>query len=298
MAQIVWIASYPRSGNTWLRFLLANLIRREEIESSAQVRAVVPDIHEGIAGAHLWRDGVSLIKTHWAFKADFPLREDTVGVIQLVRHPVDTLESNQNYLMNRGGKAYAQATPEGREREAAKFVDEFIRDGGHRKFVEFGIGTLEQHILSWSPRNLPFPRLLVRYEDLKADTAGQLARLCRFLKMQRSDEEISQAVDRASIARMRQIEESEISAKREGMFYQTRNRSALEAGHRLVGRSSTGESRYRLTGHQRARAEQRFAALIQLLGYHTGGETCASAADDPRPGSIGGWIGVSDGATS
>src|SRR5262245_12526704 len=103
MARIVWIASYPRSGNTWLRFLLTGAIRRAEIESSAQVSAVIPDIHQAIVGAHLWRQGVSLIKTHWAFKADFPLREDTIGVVHLVRHPVEALESNQNYSMNRGG---------------------------------------------------------------------------------------------------------------------------------------------------------------------------------------------------
>lgn len=298
MAKVVWIASYPRSGNTWLRFLLAGVMLRAGIESSAQVRAVIPDIHEGIAGAHLWREGVSLVKTHWAFKADFPLREDTVGVIQLVRHPIDTLEANQNYLMNRGGEHYAQATSEEREREAAKFADEFIRDGGHRNFVKFGMGTLEQHILSWSARSLPFPRLLVRYEDLKIDTAGQLARICHFLKMQRSDEEIRQAVTQASIASMHRIEETEIAAKREGMFYQSRNRSALEAGHRLVCRSSTGESRYRLTEHQRALAEQRFAELIRLLGYQTAGATRAPAVDDPRQGSIGGRIAAAPGGAS
>jgi hypothetical protein len=285
MTRIVWIASYPRSGNTWLRFLLAALIRRSEIESSAEVRAIIPDIHEGISGAHLWGEGVSLVKTHWAFKVDFPLREDTAGVIQLVRHPIDTLESNQNYLMNRGGRAYAQATPEGRERHATAFVDDFIRDGGHRKFMEFGIGTLEQHILSWSSRSLPFPRLLVRYEDLKADTAGQLARICRFLKLQRSHEEIGQAVDRASVARMRMIEESEISARRDGIFYQTRNCSALEEGFRFVGRSSTGVSKYRLTDEQRERAELRFAALIKLLGYQPAQFGSTPAPTDLPPGN-------------
>lgn len=267
MARIVWIASYPRSGNTWLRFLLAALIRRGEVERSAEVRAVIPDIHEGISGAHLWGKGLSLVKTHWAFKADFPLREDTAGVIQLVRHPIDTLESNQNYAMNRGGESFARGTAEERLRQATAFADDFIRDGGHRKFVAFGIGTLEQHILSWASRSLPFPRLLVRYEDLKADTSGQLARICRFLKLQRSDEEIGQAADRASLGRMRLIEESEISARREGMFYQTRNQSALEEGLRLVGRSNTGASKYHLTDEQRERTELRFATLIKLLGY-------------------------------
>jgi len=47
----------------------------------------------------------------------------------------------------------------------------------------------------------------------------------------------------------------------------------------MVGRSSTGESRYRLTERQRSLAEHRFAALIGLLGYRPEGAAgaCASA---------------------
>lgn len=270
MARIVWIASYPRSGNTWLRFMLAALIRRENIGCSAGVRAVIPDIHEGIDGAHLWRHGVSLIKTHWAFKPGFPLREDTAGVIQLVRHPIDVLESNQNYAITRGGDAFAHATPEERARHAAKFADTFIRDGGHRPFVQFGVGTLEQNILSWSPERLSFPRLLVRYEDLKEDTAGELARIAHFLKLPRSDAEIRAAICHASLAAMRELEEREIAAQQEGLFYQARNHPSLEAGLRLVGRSNTGETCYRLTPQQRVSAELRFAPLIKLLGYQAG----------------------------
>ncbi|MGH6891515.1 MAG: sulfotransferase domain-containing protein [Dongiaceae bacterium] len=270
MAKVVWIASYPRSGNTWLRFLLASLIRREAIANSAQVQALIPDIHEGVAGIHLWGKRTTLIKTHWAFSPDLPLREDTAGVIQLVRHPIDTLESNQNYAMNRAGERHERATPEERARHAAEFADNFIRDGGHRQFAQFGIGALEQHILSWSSSTLTFPRLVVRYEDLKADPAGELARICHFIRMRRSGEEIADAIDRAAAARMRQLEDAEIAGKVEGLFYQIRNRSSLESGHRFVGRSSSGETKYRLSDLQRERAGSKFADLICLLGYQTG----------------------------
>lgn len=267
MAKIVWIASYPKSGNTWLRFLLANVLHQKPITSSAEVRELIPDIHEGLNGRHLWGPRSTLIKTHWAFNTRFPLREDTVGIIHLVRHPVATLESNQNYAINRSGNLTRQATDAQVAQLAQKFVDGFIQNGGHKQFVANGIGTLEEHVASWSSPILRYQRIQVRYEDLVADTPGTLRKLVTFLGIERSDADIATAVESASMDAMRRIEEAEIAGRREGIFFQTRNEAAIEAGLRFVGRSSDGKSRYALTQDQKDAAGRRFAALIQQLGY-------------------------------
>jgi aryl sulfotransferase len=267
MARIVWVASYPKSGNTWLRFLLANLILGEQVASSAKVQLLVPDIHDGITGAHLMPGLTTLIKTHWAYNTAFPLREDTAGVIHLVRHPVDTLESNQNYAINRSGELTLQKTPEEMQVFASNFVDEFIREGGHRQFKQFGIGSLEQHFASWASPVIAFPKLLVRYEELKQDPERELKRIAAFIKLKRTGEQVALAVRNSTEGEMRGLEETEIAEKHHGIFYQDRNRSAIEAGHRFVGRSATGASRYRMTQEQRERATRRFAALIQQMGY-------------------------------
>jgi hypothetical protein len=267
MARIVWLASYPKSGNTWLRFLLANLILGERVGSSAKVQLLVPDIHDGITGTHLMPGLTTLVKTHWAYHTAFPLREDTAGVIHLVRHPVDTLESNQNYAINRSGELTVQKTPEELQAFASNFVDGFIRDGGHRQFRQFGIGTLEQHFASWSSPVIAFPKLLVRYEDLRQNPERELKRISTFIKLKRTEEQIAAAIKSSSETEMRTLEEAEIADKHHGIFYQDRNRSAIEAGHRFVGRSATGASKYRLTEDQRARATRRFAALIKQMGY-------------------------------
>lgn len=52
MARIVWIASYPRSGNTWVRFLIANLLYKR-ITASSELQSFVPDVHEGSGVDHL-----------------------------------------------------------------------------------------------------------------------------------------------------------------------------------------------------------------------------------------------------
>jgi hypothetical protein len=237
------------------------------VTDSAKVQLLVPDIHDGIRGAHLMGGLTTLIKTHWAYHTAFPLREDTAGVIHLVRHPVDTLESNQNYAINRSGDLARQKSPEELQKFASQFVDEFIRHGGHRQFMQFGIGSLEQHVASWSSPVIAFPKLRLRYEDLKAAPERELKRLCHFIKLKRSEDEIAAAVRNCSEREMRKLEEAEIAAKQHGIFYQDRNQAAIEAGHRFVGRSDTGASKYRLTKEQRERATQRFAALIKQLGY-------------------------------
>ncbi len=267
MAKIVWIASYPKSGNTWLRFLLANLLHNKPIVSSAEVKLIVPDIHEGIIGRHLWGPQTTLIKTHWAFNTQFPLREDTVGIVHLVRHPVATLESNQNYAINRSGSLTRQATEEQVAELARSFVDGFIKNGGHPQFQQHGIGTLEQHVASWSSPIIRLPRLRVRYEDLRADTAGELGRIGKFLNIERSEADIAAAVARSAFEEMRRIEALEIGKKQEGIFFQSRNEAAIEAGLRFVGRTAEGRSRYSLTEAQEDAARKRFAALIAQLGY-------------------------------
>ena len=266
MAKIVWIASYPKSGNTWVRFLLAHLLLKN-IERSAQVARQIPDIHDGVAGAHLFGKQLTLIKTHWKFWTGLPLREDTAGAVYLLRHPIDVLESNQNYALQRSGNLRREATPAEIAKLAHQLAEDYIAHGGHPRFRDFGIGSWEEHVRSWTFPGIAFPRLVVKYEDLKADPAAGLEKLCRFLQLKRSDEQIRQAVENASTDSMRRLEEAEIAGRIDGMFYQPRNESGIAAGHRFVGRSASGESLFKLTDDQRRRAEQRFLPLMREFGY-------------------------------
>lgn len=267
MAKIVWIASYPKSGNTWLRFLLANLLVQRPLTSSAEVRLAIPDIHEGIIGRHIWGPQTTLIKTHWAYNTHFPLREDTVGIVHLVRHPVATIESNQNYAMNRSGNLMRKAGAKDVAKLASDFVDSFIEHGGPPQFNAHGIGPLEEHVASWSSPIVKLPRLRIRYEDLSEKPAEQLKRLCRFLSLEHSKADIDGAIAGATLEAMRRIEETEIREKKEGIFFQHRNEAAIETGLRFVGRSNDGNSRFRMTARQNAAARKRFARLIRDLGY-------------------------------
>jgi len=264
MAKFVWLASYPRSGNTWLRFALSCLLAGKPMDHSAEVSRLIPDIHDGLRGDVLFGKKTTIIKTHWAFNTGLPLREDVVGVIHLVRNPLDVLVSNQNYAMTRSGALFNQANGEERENIARKFADNYIGNGGHENFRSFGIGSWEEHTLSWlSPLNVT-PKLLVRYEDLVAKPDQQLSAIARFLGLKRSDSEIVTACENSSVDMMRQLETREVEMRADGIFYQSVNAAAYEAGQRLI---VGGERKFDLTLEQQKRATERFGPLMKRLGY-------------------------------
>ena len=59
----VFIVSYPRSGNTWIRFLLANLLAPHETITFRNIENFVPDLHKSAAVLDNW-PGHRYIKSH------------------------------------------------------------------------------------------------------------------------------------------------------------------------------------------------------------------------------------------
>jgi hypothetical protein len=266
LTKIVWIASYPRSGNTWTRFILANLLFGK-LDNSTDLQRKVPDIHTGIAGAHLWGKGTTLIKTHWMWVKDMPLREDTAGAIYVVRNPIDVMESNQHFSMLRSGGSLKKAKAEAKVAAARAFIDQYLANGGHPNFLKFGLGSWEENLRGWTAKSLAFPRLVVRYEDMKADTAKFAKLFCKFLKVERSDRQIADALARSSLDAMREMEEREIKTRTEGYFFQSRNVDGYEEGLRFVGGGLDGPRKSAMTEAQQAKALEKFGPAMKRLGY-------------------------------
>ncbi len=104
MTQYVWIASYPRSGNTWLRFLIGNLLV-ERIERSIDVATLIPGIHRFVTGQHLHGPKRSFIKTHWAWRSDFPLRGNTESLLTSTRAAIEEKLALLNDAVEAGRRA-------------------------------------------------------------------------------------------------------------------------------------------------------------------------------------------------
>ena len=247
---IVWIASYPKSGNTWLRFMLCSLLYGE-LQSAAAVAQLAPDIHE--SGAALDVSGPTLlVKTHY-LTAHLPFIERTAAAVYVVRDPVDVFTSNLHYYGRRTGHA------PGSGEVLTQYLEAFIQ---HR-----GMGSWDQNVRSWLEERHGFPVLRVRYEELTSDPHGVCAALARRLRPDSSAADIERAVTNSSFARLRDIEAADIRHRRVGIFYKPYLEPSIAAGLRFMRSGTVGDARATLDSEQIARLRAPFRPLLEQLGY-------------------------------
>lgn len=143
----VTIAAYPKSGITWLSFLLA--VARLSANglhirpTFFNIDWLVIDSHKmaGQEYAHIWNDGMGdFIKTHGNW-------QNVPNVIYLLRNPYDTLKSNYHFTVQLGQRQPIEP------------------------FVETQASLWNQHVTSWLLQSrYPSQSLfLVEYEQLGAE---------------------------------------------------------------------------------------------------------------------------------
>jgi hypothetical protein len=156
-ASIVWLASYPRSGNTFLRTILwqclglrSASIYPTDLGGKKALEEYVGHIEHDAKGQIAFpKDSLPRVKTHE------PPRDNSPA-IYVIRDGRDACVSLWKF--------YDKTLP----------LDAVVR-GQHR------FGTWAGHIQSWNPVNRP-NTLLLKYEDMIADLAGTLGHLSAFLK--------------------------------------------------------------------------------------------------------------------
>lgn len=187
----VFLVSYPRSGNTWLRFLVGNLVRAEAPVTFANIESVVPSIYVNTDLALRKIPRPRILKSHEAFFAKYR------KVIYIVRDPRDVAVSYYHYLIK-----YRQL-PDGYP--LADFVRRFMIDDFKDYFAPWG-----DHVQSWlAMRETRDAFLLLRCEDLMDDAARELAKVASFLNTPATAENLARAVELSSAKRMKSLEQKE-----------------------------------------------------------------------------------------
>ena len=199
LADVV-IVSFGKSGRTWLRMLLSRFF---------QLRfGLRPSAFVGFDNLHRKDERIPRVFfTHDNYLRDYTGHRDTKQdfygkkVVLLVRQPADVAVSQYHqwkYRMRPHKKGLNRYPEHGAEVDVFGFtMDEAA---GLPKVIEFMNGWARER-----PRLREL--LVVRYEDLRRDTAGELRRVLEFIGQAPTEGELTDCVAFASVENMRALEE-------------------------------------------------------------------------------------------
>jgi hypothetical protein len=278
VAGIWWLASYPKSGNTWLRIALASLLSGRPADINAMPRVSVIAINRtrfdtalGIESADLtfeqetnlrprayeiWAADAAqplYCKTHDAYRrtpAGEPLFPTavTLGAVCVVRDPRAVAVSFANHLAEPIDKAIA------RMEDAAAGLSPSGRQLSPPLFQL--TGCWRDNVDSWL--RAPFPVHLVRYEDMHRDPHATFGAVAAFLGLPSDRERIAAAVDAASFSRLQALERAT------GFIEKPMQAAAFFREGSIDGWRRT------LLPEQAARIVAANEAVMRRLGYDTG----------------------------
>lgn len=273
MKSLIWLASYPKSGNTWLRAFLVNYVFNEPEpvpvnqlhrlgvsdamtsgyrkvvghpfdanDPSQTVRLRAP-FFEGLVknGAD-----VNLVKTHnqnnIAMGVKLIPEHLTKSAIYVIRDPRDMAISYASHL----GLTIDRAI------EGIDNINNAT--AGDEKNVHQFLGRWSDHVTSWT-RTKKFPVLTIRYEDMHHRPNKTFASVIRRLGMPIDQDRLEKAIQFSSFDQLRKQEDSTGFAENS------------EHQERFFRKGSTGHFRNELTSDQVARIEQDHGKIMRRHGY-------------------------------
>lgn len=236
-----FVVSFPRSGNTWTRFLVCNLLDPDHPVSFAEIENRIPEIY--FVPDHVLRRCARprVIKSHECFDPRYP------RVIYIVRDPRDVLISNYEFQLKKGAISDACTLEQ--------FSLHFMRSAVQPKF-----GSWRDHVLSWTgTRQGDDNFLLLRYEDMLANTQQEATKIASFLGVDSSPDRIARAVELSSADRMRRLEKQQ--ARQWSATKNTRQDKPF------VRKAVSGDWKSRLPHSCVARLEAEWGDVMRDLGY-------------------------------
>jgi hypothetical protein len=227
MAGIIWLASYPKSGNTWMRAFLANLLaggaqpvdinqltrfsyseaRRDlydrlsdrpvddlDVDALYQLRQRV---HRHIAET---TQGHAIVKTHCSLSViggvETVTPDVTAGAIYITRNPLDVAVSYRDHFdADMNGVIDAFCSPH----------HELITDGQQ---VHQHLGGWAEHVSGW--RDAPgLNPLVLKYEDMLRSPTKAFAKVMAYLQIPKDIERLKRAI---RFSRFEELQRQETTA--------------------------------------------------------------------------------------
>ncbi len=228
LRKIVWLASYPKSGNTWFRVFLSNLLSKESNPVDINTLYATPiasnrelfDEATGLSASDLTPEEIDNLrpgvyeyaarninellfqKIHDAWlmtESGEPMfsKKVTHSAIYFVRNPLDVAVSFSNHLCKP-----LDATAKIMADESYAFSSTPSRL--HLQLRQ-RLLTWSGHVQSWVDKS-DLPIIVLRYEDMIANTFNTFSKAVAFLGIKATDEEIKMAISHSDIKEMQKQE--------------------------------------------------------------------------------------------
>ncbi len=232
---IIWLASYPKSGNTWLRFFIISLLAGDKdninlshlkaitsFPTKSQFEGLVKDFKSLVEVAKNWQIAqkkinfdkkIKFLKTHNMLNryknSFFTDNENTLGTIYIARDPRNIITSLKNHF------SYTEYD------EAKKFLfnenqaivlsnsqEKKIKNQDNFQLPQF-VGSWQTHYKSW--KNMKKNLLLIKYENLIKTPDLEFVKIAKFLekmlKIRFTKKQIEKSIYLSSFDKLQKMEE-------------------------------------------------------------------------------------------
>lgn len=184
----VFLASFPRSGNTWMRLLLSDLILQIQGFSTDTGGNIIPDVYrvdieEWNQDSRINQLPFRIIKTHELYQEEYR------KVIYIFRKPADSLSSLYHYAIGR-------------------FTSE---EPGINEFCRSHVDKYSHHIQNYidAKERKPDEIIFISYENLQQIPMQVLQKVSNFLNIQVTNEMCKKALDNQSFENVKSLSKLE-----------------------------------------------------------------------------------------
>ncbi|KAF7780798.1 hypothetical protein PMAN_a1894 [Pseudoalteromonas marina] len=177
----VLLASFPKSGNSWFRFVVSNV--NSLIEGGEKINFRTIENYSPVIRGNRSLSEIKIIEACPVFlKTHFPYTPFFKGVksVVVVRNPFFVISSYHNYLEKARGKKVSN-------------IDEFMFDW------RYGFNAWGNFMKSWEDKGA----IIVRYEDLQASPLIEISKVYRQLGYSIDDSIITKALELSSRDQMK-----------------------------------------------------------------------------------------------
>ena len=227
---IVWSASYPKSGNTWFRIFLSNLFSdtphpvniNDLSETTISSNRNIIDSYLGMHSSELIaeeidklrpqvfrrfsdeKEGTAYVKTHEAWTLNsrgnpiFP-EEITKGVLYIIRNPLDIAISYSFHNNDTIDETISILND-----DSSRLCDKKDKINTQTQQI---LTSWSNHVCSWTDDS-KLPVHIIRYEDMLDHPLNSFKSAIDFLNLEYEESEIIEAINNSSFDTLKVMETS------------------------------------------------------------------------------------------